>query len=102
MRLKDKTVRLRMSSEEEIELKNLAQSHQKTVSQYIRDCIKLRQLGHTQDTREDIVLLRREIAAIGNNLNQVAKYTNSTKQATDLTNLITSLKKIKDKINKTL
>ena len=73
------TIHIRITEIEKQELQNFAQkSSHKNLSTFFRFiCNEYRALGKNgTDLLNEIILLRREISAIGNNLNQIAKKIN--------------------------
>ncbi|MBE7729844.1 plasmid mobilization protein [Komagataeibacter sp. FXV3] len=73
------TIHVRITDIEKQELQNFAQkSPHKNLSTFFRFvCSEYRALGKSgTDLLNEIIILRREISAIGNNLNQIAKKIN--------------------------
>ena len=95
------TIHIRITEIEKQELQNFAQkSSHKNLSTFFRFiCNEYRALGKSgTDLLNEIILLRREISAIGNNLNQIAKKINQNQNA-DFANELKEINALNKKLS---
>lgn len=79
--MRDRWIKVRVSDHDKAKWTDASARAGQSLSDFVRQSIHLRTTGQTTDVSADLVALRRELAAIGNNLNQIAKYANQTAKA---------------------
>jgi len=96
--MKTETVHIRISPEEQERLKRNAGPRR--LSAWCRKVL-LNELAGGASIAEELLGLRRELSAIGNNLNQIARRLNTGEQV-EITSRIPELDDIKARINRAL
>ena len=107
MTSRSKYLRVRLTAEEKNELDRISETEDITVSDLIRRLIHARltyQIPKSQKRRRDYIKtdpeLLREFGKIGNNLNQLARWSNTYKRSAEVTQILPILMSIERSIQK--
>ncbi|RCK54198.1 hypothetical protein TH25_02445 [Thalassospira profundimaris] len=100
--MKNKTIRFRISDEQYSEILNSASSVDKTLSDWIRESLKISSDKNLVENKlkfvSEIQKLTREISRIGNNINQISKYANSKREFQEIESFTEIMKDIREKV----
>lgn len=101
--MKNKTIRFRISDEQYSQILNSASSVDKTLSDWIRESLKISSDKNLVEKKilwvSEIQKLSREISRIGNNINQISKYANSKREFQEIENFTNLLDDIREKVH---
>ncbi|MBS0984138.1 DUF6290 family protein [Gluconobacter cerinus] len=96
----EKMIHIRVSDKEHKRIHKYAKNKKIKVSKFARDTLLNEQAGGSLIS-DELLLLRRELSAIGNNLNQIAKRSNSGEQI-QISDTLEAIADMQNNINKNL
>lgn len=94
---KDKWIHIKCTDEERTKMKQKADAAGMPLSELIRRSLDKTNTWTARD-RNAVYALSKELARIGNNLNQVAKWANTEKGALEAIHIISALQNIEEEI----
>lgn len=96
------TLKFRICEAQADAIRDFAAAEGITFSEMVRLAIFSFMKNHTVDARADLIQIRRDLAAIGNNLNQIARAANQSQQVDGLAEEIRALAFARQRLEQTL
>ena len=96
----EKMIHIRVSDEEHKDIHDFAKRKKMKVSGFARAVLLNEKAGGSLIS-DELLLLRRELSAIGNNLNQIAKRSNSG-ESVEISGILKTISDTQNNINKKL